>query len=288
MTVAEYEAKFTELSRFVPEFVNTDLKRSRRFQQRLKQWIQNRVSVLELTDYASLVQKATIVESGAKTFRGTRSQPIKSLGFRRTENRSLGQGGKQTGVSHFSQPRPPLPDCKTCGRKNARICALGTVNCYKCNRPGHFSNAFPQNNMTCIQCGRTGHLRKDCKSAKPAASGMSRAASNKPPTAKTFNMTVRDAVRDTDVIAAEPLKEVLRVEIANRKVIPVSQVHPDYNLEIEGQQFHVDLVPFKLGEFDVILGMDWLSSNGAQIDCERKKIKLKVPGGQEVLFKGQR
>ena len=36
MTVAEYEAKFTELSRFVPEFVNTDLKRPRRFQQGLK------------------------------------------------------------------------------------------------------------------------------------------------------------------------------------------------------------------------------------------------------------
>ncbi|KAK1401715.1 hypothetical protein POM88_001320 [Heracleum sosnowskyi] len=66
MTVAEYEAKFTELSRFMPEFVNTDLKRSRRFQQGLKQWIQNRVAVLEITDYASLVQKATIVESGSE------------------------------------------------------------------------------------------------------------------------------------------------------------------------------------------------------------------------------
>ena len=39
MTVTEYEAKFTELSRFVPEFVNTDAKRARRFQQGLKPWI---------------------------------------------------------------------------------------------------------------------------------------------------------------------------------------------------------------------------------------------------------
>ena len=31
MTVAEYEAKFTELSRFVLEFVNTDAKGARRF-----------------------------------------------------------------------------------------------------------------------------------------------------------------------------------------------------------------------------------------------------------------
>ena len=66
MTVAEYEAKFTELSRFVPKFVSTDAKRARRFQQGLKQWIQNRVVVLEITNYATLVQKASIVEAGSE------------------------------------------------------------------------------------------------------------------------------------------------------------------------------------------------------------------------------
>ena len=65
LTVVEYEAKFTELSRFVPEFVNTEEKKARRFQQGLKQWIQNRVAIFECTDYATLVQKATIVETGA-------------------------------------------------------------------------------------------------------------------------------------------------------------------------------------------------------------------------------
>lgn len=33
MTVAEYEKKFTELARFGPEYVNTDEKRAKRFQQ---------------------------------------------------------------------------------------------------------------------------------------------------------------------------------------------------------------------------------------------------------------
>jgi hypothetical protein len=32
MTVAEYEAKFTKLCRFVPEYVNTEVKKTRRFQ----------------------------------------------------------------------------------------------------------------------------------------------------------------------------------------------------------------------------------------------------------------
>ncbi|KAL8126108.1 hypothetical protein AgCh_013408 [Apium graveolens] len=66
MTVVEYEAKFTKLSRFVPEFVNTEEKKARRFQLGLKQWIQNIVALLELTDYATLVQKASIVEAGSE------------------------------------------------------------------------------------------------------------------------------------------------------------------------------------------------------------------------------
>ncbi|XP_074355847.1 uncharacterized protein LOC141695507 [Apium graveolens] len=36
MTVEEYEAKFTELSRFVPEFMNTEEKKARRFHLGLK------------------------------------------------------------------------------------------------------------------------------------------------------------------------------------------------------------------------------------------------------------
>ncbi|XP_074327654.1 uncharacterized protein LOC141665568 [Apium graveolens] len=65
ITVVEYESKFTELSRFVREFMNTKEKKARRFQLDLKQWIQNRVSMLELTNYAILVQKASIVEAGS-------------------------------------------------------------------------------------------------------------------------------------------------------------------------------------------------------------------------------
>lgn len=65
-------------------------------------------------------------------------------------------------------------------------------------------------------------------------------------------------------------------------------MYPNCSVKLEGKNFRVDLIPFKLGEFDVIWGMDWLSSNDAQIYCERKKIKLKMPGAKDVVFKGQR
>lgn len=89
-------------------------------------------------------------------------------------------------------------------------------------------------------------------------------------------------------LKAEPLKEQLQVEIDNREIILVSQVYPNCDLKLAGRYFHVDLIPFTLEEFDVILGMDWLSSNDAQIDCGGKQIKLKISGEKDVVFKGQR
>ncbi|KAL8092003.1 hypothetical protein AgCh_034327 [Apium graveolens] len=34
--------------------------------------------------------------------------------------------------------------------------------------------------------------------------------------------------------------------------------------------------------------MDWLSSNGAQIDYKGKKVKIRMPNGKEILIKSQR
>ena len=82
--------------------------------------------------------------------------------------------------------------------------------------------------------------------------------------------------------------EPLQVEIANQEIIPVNQIHPACELGIGEQSFSVDLIPFKLGEFDIILGIDWLSSNDAQIDCKGKKVKLNIPGKKEVIFRGKR
>ncbi|KAL8091558.1 hypothetical protein AgCh_033980 [Apium graveolens] len=44
----------------------------------------------------------------------------------------------------------------------------------------------------------------------------------------------------------------------------------------------------RLREFGVGLKMDWLSSNGAQIDYKGKKVKIRMPNGKEIVIKGQR
>jgi len=50
----------------------------------------------------------------------------------------------------------------------------------------------------------------------------------------------------------------------------------------------MDLIQFNLSDFDIILGINWLHTYGAKIDCEDLKVILKGEKGREVCFYGQR
>ena len=81
---------------------------------------------------------------------------------------------------------------------------------------------------------------------------------------------------------------MLVIETTNQDRTPVDQVCPDCEIEILGHRFRANLIPFKLGEFDVILGMDWLSEHDAHIDCKKKKVTLRISEDKKVKFQGQK
>src|SRR5262249_27131485 len=57
-------------------------------------------------------------------------------------------------------------------------------------------------------------------------------------------------------------------------------------VKIEGREFQANLIELPILEFDVILGMDWLSTNHATMDCYRKTIMFKLMGEIEFIFYG--
>ena len=50
----------------------------------------------------------------------------------------------------------------------------------------------------------------------------------------------------------------------------------------------MDLVPIPLKGNKVIIGMDWLSPNGAVIDCEQQLVRVRTPSGGELVIQGER
>ena len=65
-------------------------------------------------------------------------------------------------------------------------------------------------------------------------------------------------------------------------------VYMDSRVIIGGQESLVDLILLDIHDFDVILGMDWLSRHHATVDCYRKEVRFCKPGQTEVVFYGLR
>ncbi|KAI3776004.1 hypothetical protein L1987_45764 [Smallanthus sonchifolius] len=66
----------------------------------------------------------------------------------------------------------------------------------------------------------------------------------------------------------------------------VFQVTEDCIIEIEGHKFPTRLFLLTLGGFDIVLGMDLLAANEAQIICKRKRIHLRAPSGSPIMVYG--
>ncbi|XP_028115869.1 uncharacterized protein LOC114313661 [Camellia sinensis] len=60
--IAEYEAQFAELVRFAPHMVDTDYKKARKFEVRLRTTILDRVNMLTLPTYVDVLERAVIAE----------------------------------------------------------------------------------------------------------------------------------------------------------------------------------------------------------------------------------
>ena len=59
-------------------------------------------------------------------------------------------------------------------------------------------------------------------------------------------------------------------------------------LEISRILLTVDLRVMDMSEFDIILGMDWLTSYKFVIDCERRRVTAYTQDGTRVVFQGDK
>ena len=89
-------------------------------------------------------------------------------------------------------------------------------------------------------------------------------------------------------IETQPLEGRMRVSLPVGDLLFSDRVVRDSIILIEGQEFPADLVALDMRDFDVVLGMDWLSRHRATLDCYKKEVKLNMPGKLEVKFRGLR
>ncbi|XP_071708676.1 uncharacterized protein [Rutidosis leptorrhynchoides] len=222
-------------------------------------------------------------------------------------NRSSSQNSsKKIGDTTKSGYVGTKPQCK---RRNKHHHGLCTAKCGRCKRIGHLTENCrvtpPTKNTTptvptCFGYGEKGHYRNNCPKNKTATTDTAKG--------RAFIMTVEEARNDDDIITGtflvnncyasilfntgadrsyvsiefctlfdekpQTLDTKCLVEMANGKFVKVDRIYKECNLTLANKTFKVDLMPVKLGSFDVVLGMDWLSPMKGGIQCFDKTINI--------------
>nr|GEU29720.1 reverse transcriptase domain-containing protein [Tanacetum cinerariifolium] len=83
-------------------------------------------------------------------------------------------------------------------------------------------------------------------------------------------------------IAPTTLDHYYDVELADRKIIKINTIIRGCTLKFLDHLFNIDLMPVKLGSFDVIIGMDWLAKYHVVIVCTEKIVC--IPWGNKTLI----
>ncbi|XP_071714016.1 uncharacterized protein [Rutidosis leptorrhynchoides] len=79
----------------------------------------------------------------------------------------------------------------------------------------------------------------------------------------------------------------LQVEIADGRFSVANRVYKNCVIDFGTEKFDIDLVPITLGEFFVVVGMDWLDQNRANLDCHEKFVRVRTPSGGELIVYGE-
>nr|GEV03304.1 hypothetical protein [Tanacetum cinerariifolium] len=73
------------------------------------------------------------------------------------------------------------------------------------------------------------------------------------------------------------LPKPLEVKIGHSKMVTVSTMYLDYDLKANDSSLKIDLIPMMLREFNVVIGMDWLSKYNANILCDSEIVSVVNP-----------
>ncbi|GJU51730.1 putative reverse transcriptase domain-containing protein [Tanacetum coccineum] len=73
------------------------------------------------------------------------------------------------------------------------------------------------------------------------------------------------------------------IEMADGNLVGTNTVIQGCTLILLNQPFEIDLMLIKLGSFDVIIGMDWLSKYHARIICDEKVVHIPIDGETLII-----
>ncbi|GJX02386.1 putative reverse transcriptase domain-containing protein [Tanacetum coccineum] len=129
--------------------------------------------------------------------------------------------------------------------------------------------------VVCFRCGDKGYYKNKCPKGRNHNNNGARARAY---------VVVENAQQNPNVVTDTSYE----VELADGKVVSANTVLRGCTLALYNHYFKIDLLPTRLGSFDVIVGMDWLSYHRGVIVCYEKIVRIPIPNGEIVEIQGER
>lgn len=73
-------------------------------------------------------------------------------------------------------------------------------------------------------------------------------------------------------------------EILDRDNIPCNQMLLGKTVALRGKEMEINLIVFDMSDFDMILGIDFLSLYRAEIDYRKKEVRFHLDNGEKFTF----
>ncbi|GJS14424.1 putative reverse transcriptase domain-containing protein [Tanacetum coccineum] len=206
-----------------------------------------------------------------------------------------------------------LPLCKRCTLHHTGPC---TIKCRIYHKVGHvtrnYRNKGPATrsnlqpvSVTCHACGEKGHYSNQCLKANNNAHGRAYLLRDKnahqDPNVVTgtflLNQHLARVLFDSGAdksfvsislasmlnILSVTLDTTYDIEMADGNLVGTNIVIQGCTLILLNQPFEIDLMPIKLGIFDVVIGMDWLSKYHARIIYDEKVFHIPIDGETLII-----
>nr|KAJ0214492.1 hypothetical protein LSAT_V11C400215090 [Lactuca sativa] len=213
---------------------------------------------------------------------------------------------------HHKGACPVCQNCKQTGyySKYCKVNKEGKRTCYECGSTDHLRRACPKLNNGPGNNGQ-GQARQNFQGNQVGQPrgvafviGAEEARQNPEVITGTFLLNnhfasvIFDAGADRSFVsvAFRPLiglksvkmRNAYAIELADGYEIRANDIIPGCTLNLADKLFSIVLIPIELGSFDVIVGMDWLSKNRADIGCYEKVIRVPLPNGETLIIHGEK
>ncbi|GJS11313.1 putative reverse transcriptase domain-containing protein [Tanacetum coccineum] len=295
--IEAYNNRFHELALICLELVLTKKKKAERYIKGFPERIKGNITSSKPTTLHEAINMAReLVEQAVqgKAARVSESNKRKWEDHQRNTNNNNHHNNRNRNYNtHHQQQNRRQETTKAYAAAPAenRGYAGNLPKCNRCN--SHHKGVTPLQDVVCYGCGDKGHYKNRCPKGRNQSNDGARTRAyvvvenvQQNPNVVTSTFLLNDHYVSV-LFDSGAEKSFVSTEFTHFINIAPAALDTSYEVELADGKV-IDLLPTRLGSFDVIVGMDWLSYHRGVIVCYKKIVRIPLPNGEILEIQGER